>query len=135
MYFVYALTDPRTDEVRYIGVAKDLEQRLYQHVYSRGGNSEKDSWIQQLLDDGLSPSIEPLETAETKNIAHEREAYWIQHYTELGERLTNVQRHPNARPRSRKYSGARGYYSSAEEIAEELNIRAGRFVVNWDGSD
>src|SRR5215469_11066715 len=128
MYFIYALIDPRTDKIGYIGVAKNLKQRLNQHVNVGGGNSEKDNWIQQLLNDGLMPSIRVLETVETKDIAHKREAYWIQYYTKLGEQLTNISRHKR-KVRSRIHFKGPEYYSSAEEIAEELNIR-GRLVVN-----
>jgi hypothetical protein len=135
VYFVYALTDPRTDEIRYIGLAKNVRRRLYHHMYYRGGSSVKDSWIEQLLHDGLTPSVEVLETVEDENTAREREAYWIRYYSQRGEQLTNVQRHAHARPGKRAYSRGRGYYCSQEEIDEELNIRAGQFAVNWDGSD
>ncbi len=124
-YFIYALADPRTDKIGYIGITKNIRQRFNQHVNSRGSNSIKDDWIQQLLNDGLIPSIRVLETVETEDIAYKREAYWIRYYTKLGEQLTNISRHKIKVSRRR----GPGYYSSAEEIAEELNIR-GRLVVN-----
>jgi predicted GIY-YIG superfamily endonuclease len=133
MYFIYALTDPRTDKIGYIGITKNLKQRFNQHVNSQGSNSEKDSWIQQLLYDGLIPSIRVLETVENEDIAYKREAYWIQYYIRLGEQLTNVSRH-KMKVRSRAYFRGPEYTISAEETAEELNIR-GRLVVNPNDND
>ena len=129
MYVIYALADPRTDKIGYIGITKNLKQRFNQHVNSRGNNNDEDSWIRQLRNDGLIPSIRVLETVGTEDVARKREAYWIEYYIGLGEQLTNV-----SHTRSRTYPSGPGYYSSAEEIAEELNIR-GRLVVNPDDYD
>lgn len=60
---VYALVDPRTEQVRYIGVTVlPLKTRLSQHVCTARKNSfiwdgGKAAWIQELLRLDLSPQI------------------------------------------------------------------------------
>ena len=62
---IYALIDPRTDKVRYIGKTQySPEFRLQQHIV-RASNSKfkthKDNWLRQLLDLGLMPHVEVLD--------------------------------------------------------------------------
>lgn len=115
MYFIYALTDPRTDEIRYIGKAKNLKRRFGHHMVADGSNSEKDSWMQELINVGLMPSFKTLETVEARKDANEREAYWIRYYAERGERLTNIVHHNKRNKRIAR--GPEPHYSGPEYIA------------------
>lgn len=88
---IYALVDPRSDEVRYIGKAVDPERRLRSHLapsqldHSR---SHKNSWLKGLLSEGLRPVLQILETVDDVD-ANEAERNWIAAYRWLGARLTN----------------------------------------------
>lgn len=87
-WFIYALTDPVTDAVRYIGYTARPKKRLYQHIYHcNAKDSHKNRWIKKLLSNGLSPKMVILE--EGNGPWQEREQYWIHHYKHLGVRLTN----------------------------------------------
>ena len=56
--FIYALIDPRTGAIRYVGKADDPEYRLSQHLIDDGREkSYKASWIRSLRAQGLRPLI------------------------------------------------------------------------------
>lgn len=76
MQFIYALKDPRNNEVKYIGKTKNLEQRLKAHLGCRL-RSKKTSWIKSLKSLGLEPVMEIVEMTENPN---EREVFWIDFY-------------------------------------------------------
>lgn len=91
-HFIYALVDPRTDEVRYVGKTVDLKRRMRRH--RNIGRSEnpsiyRDRWIQSLMDDGLDFIVWILEVCDDKNwIASEIK--WIAYFKEQGCSLTNL---------------------------------------------
>jgi len=88
---VYALSDPRTDEIRYVGIAQDIYQRYAQHLsQTPSSNEKKDAWISELRAAGIVPRLIVLEANVSKTIIYEREAYWIQYYLAQGEKLTNI---------------------------------------------
>lgn len=90
--YIYVLTDPRTNEVRYVGKANDLLVRLRGHINdARLGREQnhKSRWIRSLLTTNLSPEIHPIFPTDEENWARdEREA--IAFYRSIGTRLTNV---------------------------------------------
>ncbi len=89
-WFVYALTDPRDDQVRYVGWTGNLKLRLYQHIYySATEKTYKAHWISQLTGLGLTPGYIVLESG-TGEGYKEAEIKWINHYKDSGCRLTNL---------------------------------------------
>jgi GIY-YIG catalytic domain len=88
---IYALRDPRTREVRYVGKAVDPRRRLQQHLsafqlsYYR---SQKVSWLKNLLDAGEQPILDVLQIVEAAD-ANRAERQWIAQYRAEGARLTN----------------------------------------------
>jgi hypothetical protein len=85
---IYLLKDPETQEVRYIGKTKvSLEKRLHEHSRERI-TTYKGRWVESLKNKGLKPLIECVERCTDDNW-QEREMFWIQHYKDLGARLTN----------------------------------------------
>jgi hypothetical protein len=99
MAFIYALTDPRNDEVRYIGQTKYRINRYTQHKRNRDDNAAKHEWIAELNALGLEPGCMILEEVDWDH-RFKRESQWIKHYQEQGADLTNqvVTRRP---PRDR----------------------------------
>lgn len=90
--YIYSLTDPRTNLIRYIGqTAHSLEKRYGEHIrnakYVKTKNQSVYRWIGELIDAGLLPTINSLETCEIE-LLNDREIYWINQY--FGENLTNM---------------------------------------------
>lgn len=48
MHSVYALVDPRTQQVRYIGIAQDIHRRYAQHMLYPQGGEAKLAWMEEL---------------------------------------------------------------------------------------
>lgn len=90
-YTIYKLTDPITNEIRYIGLTfNDLKQRLKSHC-SDSSKSHKSNWIRQLKSKGLKPLIESIEgDISYYDRCCEREIYWIDKFRSEGHPLTNM---------------------------------------------
>jgi hypothetical protein len=90
---VYALIDPRTGEVRYIGKThRKPAWRLQRHMapYELLGNSHKEHWIRSLLKEGLKPTIHILEKCETRDQLALAEIRHIAQHRSIGAKLTNI---------------------------------------------
>lgn len=86
---IYALIDPRTNKVRYVGITNDVYARFRQHLHCDGNNLEKDAWIKELKSSQLMLIMRTLEVVDDIVKARGREKYWIQHYKSLGACLFN----------------------------------------------
>lgn len=88
--FIYALTDPRDGQIRYIGKADDPTRRYVAHTKAvRQRNPYKEAWIRKLAGLGLQPGLQILEQVLIAQWS-DRERFWIAHYRTLGARLTNL---------------------------------------------
>jgi hypothetical protein len=90
--FIYSLSDPRNDEIRYVGqTTYPLEKRYKEHIrnakYSKTKNHSVYRWINELIDVGLLPMISLLDTCEIESL-NDKEIYWIGKY--FGKNLTNM---------------------------------------------
>lgn len=87
-WLIYALVDPRTDEVRYIG-ATCRAVRLAEHLHSaKRHKTHKARWIAGLLEVGMPPVMVALERCAAADwVSCER--FWIRAFRQLGARLTN----------------------------------------------
>lgn len=86
---IYALSEPSTGIVHYIGISKNVQRRYREHCSCVGLNLHKNIWIQELLQKNQRPVLTVIEAAQTREIALEREKVWIHHYLDLGLPLTN----------------------------------------------
>lgn len=90
---IYALIDPRSDAIRYIGFTSlKLGARMSAHLWAakRGrGRSRVLGWIRGLLKTGLRPRIVLLEAIEDGSCWQEREIAWIALAREGGADLCN----------------------------------------------
>jgi hypothetical protein len=86
---IYTLSDPITNEVRYIGQTKhSLEERLRGHLKGKG-KTYRVHWINSLKNKGLVPNIELIEEVD-KSIGSQTEIYWILMFRFWGFNLTNL---------------------------------------------
>lgn len=91
MKYIYLLIDPATNEIRYVGqTCRKLKKRLSQHVHDVS-DTHKSRWIKKLKRFGYTPLIKVVQFFE--NISdkdlNNAEVYWIRHFKELGNNLTN----------------------------------------------
>lgn len=85
---IYALSDPVTKQVRYIGKAKDVKHRFTQHV-ANAETGYKANWIRGLKSRGMRPTVEVIEEVdETEWEVSER--FWIAYFRFLGFSLMNI---------------------------------------------
>ena len=88
--FIYALIDPTTDKIRYIGKSNNPKQRLLRHIKDVYKTiSYKNSWLRSLLSNNLYPELFILD-----EVSYEEWQFWEQHYISLykyyGYTLTNM---------------------------------------------
>lgn len=78
-HYVYTLTDPRTNTVRYVGMTDDPVTRRRSLM---GTNASKPigKWMQELSECGFMPMFTIIETTVGRGEAAIREKHWIAHY-------------------------------------------------------
>lgn len=89
---IYALCDPDTSEIRYVGRSVDAEDRFVQHMRKDARTpfpSAKERWIAELAAVGKEPTLKILEVVPARR-QREAEAAWIGRAREQGHRLTNT---------------------------------------------
>lgn len=87
--FIYCLIDPRTNQIRYIGKAKNPSDRYRNHINSsRDKNTHKRNWINNMRKEGVRPELLILDSVSSKEwIFWER--FYIGLYRSYGFNLVN----------------------------------------------
>ncbi len=94
---IYALRDPETAEIRYVGCTTNVAARFYKHIWwggrfiaSRYLSGEQYRWIADLIVRGLSPILHVLETGDgTFRDGFPAERRWVALLLRSGHRLLN----------------------------------------------
>jgi len=88
--FIYTLSHPITNEVRYIGFTSrsSLDKRLKEHLKDKR-KTKRVSWIKSLLNKELKPVIEQLDSCNFDNWK-QLEQYWIAQFRAWGFNLVNL---------------------------------------------
>ncbi len=119
-HIVYALTDPRTETIRYVGKSSTGMERPQSHRLhlnlARDPNLHKVRWIQQLQALGLSYRIDVLEEVGDGDI-NAAEIRWIAYGRAQGWPLTNL---------TNGGDGQSGRVFSAETRAKMSAVRTGK---------
>lgn len=118
-HFVYSLTDPRTNVVRYVGRSSSGFKRPISH-WGRDLNKRDycHAWVRSLVSGGLLPEIDVLEEFD-KNLPKEElnrrlndaEIFWIEYLRYIGSPLTNL-----------RSGGLNGYHS--EETKRKIGLKS-----------
>lgn len=101
-YYIYALVEPTSREIRYIGASLHPATRLKEHVHCATSKtmrrrSSTGDWIRELAASGLSPEMMILEKFIARSVQSKNdiEAEWIWHFRDMDVPLLN--RHPALR--------------------------------------
>lgn len=90
-YIIYALVDPRSMLVFYIGISMDIQTRYKQHITCSGCQNElKNTQIRKIQAERLQPILAILERVRGIAYARECESDWIYTYLSNGISLTNI---------------------------------------------
>lgn len=81
-YYIYKLSDPISDEVRYIGKTNNISRRYSAHLNDKS-KSHKASWIKSLKNKDLLPKIEILESFNCEETCYLKEIEYISQYSNL----------------------------------------------------
>ncbi len=91
---IYALLDPESDDVKYIGkTVRYLSQRYALHIWLANKSKDKSKdkktqWMKSMLNCKKRPKIKIIEKVSLEQ-GDEREQFWIKHYKEMGAVLVN----------------------------------------------
>ena len=85
---IYTLTDPITNEIRYVGKANNVSKRYYKHCRLTVKNTHKNNWINKLLKKKLKPIVEIIDVVPIDEWVF-WETYWISQIRSWGFKLVN----------------------------------------------
>lgn len=86
---IYTLSDPRDSLVRYVGQSTNIRIRYNGHMKgNKYRNTHTANWIQGLINLGLKPVMDVIDTCEIKDLDKVEQAY-IKLYKSFGCNLTN----------------------------------------------
>ena len=132
--FIYALLDPNTLQVRYIGKSNNPKMRMYRHVYDAihdKSRTHKNNWVRSLVHKKQRPIMQVIECCDMA-VWQEREKYYIAFYGKAN--LLNVKDGGDgtttifcSADRAAKISKAlKGRPRSAEEVERIRLMNVGR---------
>ncbi len=125
MSIVYTLSDPRTDELRYVGqTAEAPEVRLRKHCWPSTLKREvchRTKWIKSLIVAGVLPKIEVVEEVSSADVDGV-ERFYIEYFKSLGFRLVNQQSGGDGWPKGMK----RRPHTDAEKKAISVALKGRR---------
>lgn len=128
--FIYALKDPETRKIRYIGVTTDPRKRLQKHL-ADPCRCHRVHWIQSLKNRGLVPEMEILVQVPKSEWA-EWEVKFIRTARQMGLNLVNGSdggpggRNPTPGVRKKHGSGMRGRKHTPETRAKQSASALGK---------
>lgn len=118
MYCIYAIIDPRSDRIFYLGQTSDFAARRRDHV--EGSDQLSGFLARQMAVNGFVPLFVVLEERKTKAEALRAEIFWIELLLSRGASLLNVQ-------------GVGGYVARAEKRAQLADGLEGMLLARAAG--
>src|SRR5437867_5067913 len=87
---IYALGDPTTDRVMYVGQSIDTDYRFRTHRTQIHSNRKLGEWLGDLKRHGFEPKQQILERCRSDTELDAAEKKWIRHYKALGQAELNI---------------------------------------------
>ena len=87
--YIYALIDPITNNIKYIGQTNNPRNRKYMHIKKALSNSIKDKWVRKLLSNNYIPIFKILDKT-NKDKANNLEDFYIEKFNKNGNILNKV---------------------------------------------
>src|ERR1700677_361715 len=94
--YIYALRDPDSDAIRYVGRSVNPRNRMLKHL--RKPTPKMQEWASSLKRQARTPGIQILEETTSVN-AGEKEIFWICHLIGKGCALLNTNLVPRFKPK------------------------------------
>jgi len=85
---IYTLTDPNTNEIRYVGKSNNPTKRFYKHYKYCEHRTHKNNWINKLISEGKKPILDIIDTVPINEWVF-WEMYWIEQMKVWGFKLVN----------------------------------------------
>lgn len=124
-HWVYALTEPFTHEIRYVGCTNDPLERLRSHLWSQNPhNPDLVAWIKKNARRGCCPGLMILEQVKDYMSRGDRERFWVEKFHAEGRSLFNKVLKPGY---MKPETGA-----IAKSIAAQVRVICDR--IGWDAS-
>lgn len=133
-YIIYGLTDPDTQEVRYIGKSTSGMKRPLEHKKPSNlkVQSHKVNWIKSLISVNKMYGIIVLESTSAPEELDAREIYWISEYKNRGVNLTNgtdggegaLGREVSDNTKEIMSKRRKEYYENNPEKAKEIGLKS-----------
>jgi hypothetical protein len=130
MITIYALLEPDSDEVRYVGrTANHPWQRYSQHLM--GVDRATKLWVRALRPRHKVPAMKILEEEVSSEVAGIRERHWIAYYRGQGAHLLNY--HHNPRPQPPLLLGRPGVPGTLRSVCQAHAIHTIRELTRRTG--
>jgi hypothetical protein len=92
-FLIYALCDPRDNQIRYVGKSSSglsRPKKHWTHTQTRNSFDPCHNWVRSVMSHGSLPQIEILEEFSNAGELDEAERFWIGYLRFIGCRLTNM---------------------------------------------
>lgn len=81
--YIYALIDPHTNKIRYVGKTNNIKHRYKQHRYPKKNDTTKRAnWLRELKSEGLQPIIKVIDVTD-ETLWSDMEKQYIREYSHL----------------------------------------------------
>ena len=137
---MYALIDPRSDGIFYIGQTSDLSRRRAEHI--EGTDQLSGLIVRQIRLAGFLPLVVVLERCESMDAALRAEIFWIELACSRGMELLNaqavggaVERHATRRALNSTLEAMAGEKADAPDLARIANGRPRRAGEAWSAAE
>ena len=136
LYLIYALCDPQTEEIRYVGKSCSGLHRPRRHTSpcELKAHTHKNHWVLSLVEKGLRSLIRILEEFPTAYLLPEAEQKWIEDLKKSGASLTNATNGgigmlgycPSEETRKKLSAGKKGWKAPPETLRRMAEAARGK---------